>query len=93
MTNTEKLEAIYNYVKERGNLKEPIPGSMGGIWGGDTWELPGLGIRVMLVDDGWTKSVYWEGKGAYQTGDRPIAFVYGGDETWLHRVYLVCGLH
>lgn len=76
--------AIYNHVKEFGEMVPKKPGSMGGIWGGDVWK--GSGFTVMLVDDGWSKSIRAYGLHCYKSGSDKITF-YEGSKDDLHSHY------
>lgn len=81
MNEAQLLHAIYDIVRFHGTHLKPTPGRLGGIWGGDTYDIPDL-ARVMLVDDGYTRTVMAGGKTAWQTSDHPVEY-RGGDALWL----------
>ena len=82
-TNTQALfDQIYNLVKTKGELQKP-PAHRMDNWAADTWTL-GL-VRVQLADGGYSRSIAYQGKTAYQTASFPIKYL-DCNAQWLNEV-------
>ena len=85
MNDLQKLQAIYNHIRDNGTLCAKLPGSMGGIWGADTYDLGPF--TAQLCDDGSTQAVRHGDFLAWSTYGREVEYRSGCDATGLDTMY------
>lgn len=77
----QKVDLVFNFVRQHGKIVPRDYQTIGGMWTVDTWtheELPG--VRVQLMDEGYTHAVYTEDLYVVSTHGRPVNFARGGAE-------------
>lgn len=79
MSIQQTFDKLWELIKQDQNYLPPNYQTIGGMWTTEIWELHG--VRAMLQDEGFTRSIAAFDTYAYQTGLFPIQMYRGNQES------------